>query len=344
MVNFFFADVSEFQGNVNGQALITGGFPVIIARVHNGYRPDLMMPARRDYLRTCGFAAIGWYQYLAHDRDAATQANEFLSTLGALGDNEFCVLDLEEGVGDQTARAQTWFSIVDPVGPKAWLYSGASFLNTQLSGTGHWGDRPLWIASYESGEPSGASAWQYTNGTYVSAGLGPIDFPGIGFCDASVFHGDVTAFIQMAGVPGQTPTKQRGNMLITQDNGGGYWMLDAIGGVFSEGGAPFCGSLPGLGVTPSAPIIGGASTPSGQGYWLAASDASVYALGDAQYLGPDPSWRAEWGIGTTDNPCVGIAAYMVDGQSSYALGACRENADPASYAMTPDGKYAQPIP
>jgi Glycosyl hydrolases family 25 len=342
VVDLFFPDVSEFQDNVDGPTLIGGGFPVIIARVHNGNRPDLMMPARRDYLRTCGFVAIGWYQYLVQNRDPATQAQEFLSTLGPLEQNEFCVLDLEEGQGDQTGRAESWFAVVDPTGPKAWLYSGASFLGEQLSGTGHWSDRPLWIASYESGEPGGASTWQYTNGSYVSVGYGPIDFPGIGFCDASVFHGDVTTFIEMAGVPGPAPPKQGGNMLITQDNGPGYWMLDEIGGVFAKGGAPFCQSLPGLGVMPSAPIIGGASTPSGQGYWLAGADASVYALGDAQYLGPDPTWRAQWGIGTTDNPCVGIAGCVIDGQSSYALGACRVGEDPDDYAMTPDGRYAQP--
>jgi hypothetical protein len=150
--------------------------------------------------------------------------------------------------------------------------------------------------------------------------------------------------IAMAQGQGPSPaptTQQRGNMLVTQDNGPGYWMLGPDGGVFAKGGAPFCGSLPGVGAKPNSPIIGGASTPTGNGYWLVDTLGEVYAFGDAQYLGPDPSWRADWGIGTADNPVIGIAACQLHGQSAYALGAARAGKDPADYAMEPDGRYAK---
>lgn len=135
------------------------------------------------------------------------------------------------------------------------------------------------------------------------------------------------------------PTQGGTNMLVTCPTGG-YWMLDPGGGVFAKGGAPFHGSLPGLGVTPSAPVIGGAATPSGQGYWLAGRDAMVYSFGDAQYNGPTPAWAARWAIGTADNPCVGIAEAQDHGQATYALGAARAGQDPTDYVLTVDGQFA----
>jgi hypothetical protein len=129
-----------------------------------------------------------------------------------------------------------------------------------------------------------------------------------------------------------------GNMLITCPPGG-YWIVDAGGGVFAHDGAPFHNSLPGLGVTPSAPIIGGESTPLGDGYWLVGRDGMVYAFGRAPYLGPTPRYTAEWGIGTADNPCIGIAQTIRGGDVTYVIGAERAGEDPASYVMEPDGRY-----
>src|SRR5215467_12410618 len=107
------ADISEYQANVDGNAYVHGGYGAIICRAHNGYRADHKMPGRRDYLRGCGLTGIGWYQYLAADRDPTDQAHEFVSTVGKLGDNEWPVLDHEEGAGDQRARANAWFKVVD---------------------------------------------------------------------------------------------------------------------------------------------------------------------------------------------------------------------------------------
>ncbi len=68
-------------------------------------------------------------------------------------------------------------------------------------------------------------------------------------------------------------------------DGGGYWLVNAGGGVFSYGDAAFHGSLPGLGITPAAPIVAIAATPTGGGYWLAAADSGVFAFGDATFYG-----------------------------------------------------------
>lgn len=97
--------------------------------------------------------------------------------------------------------------------------------------------------------------------------------------------------------------------------GGGYWLAQAGGGVFSYGTATFAGSLPGLGVVPAAPIVGMASTFDGKGYWLVSSDGGVYAFGDARYLGSLP------GLGVVPTaPIVGIAA-AATGNGYWLLGA-----------------------
>jgi len=91
--------------------------------------------------------------------------------------------------------------------------------------------------------------------------------------------------------------------MATTPDGGGYWLAQANGGVYSFGDAAFRGSLPGLGVVPAAPIVGIAPTPDGDGYWLVAEDGGVFAFGDAAFEGSLP------GLGIISAaPVAGIAA------------------------------------
>jgi len=78
--------------------------------------------------------------------------------------------------------------------------------------------------------------------------------------------------------------------------GGGVWLLDAAGGVFTLGGAKFFGSIPGR--RASGQIIGFAqgvaiaATPTRLGYWVLDRDGGVHAFGDARFLGSVPGRRA----------------------------------------------------
>jgi GH25 family lysozyme M1 (1,4-beta-N-acetylmuramidase) len=177
MPEIHMADVSEFQSNVDAPTYLKAGYQCIICRAHNGTRPDHMMPVRRDYLRRHSFVAIGWYQYVVAGRDAATQAHEFLQTLGGLRPNEYVIGDWEEGAGDQTHRAQAWFAVADRwCGFPATLYSGDSFLRNQLGGSGRWRGRPIWVAAYGQHEPSQAhTLWQYADNFHFPGVTGPSD-------------------------------------------------------------------------------------------------------------------------------------------------------------------------
>ena len=66
---------------------------------------------------------------------------------------------------------------------------------------------------------------------------------------------------------------------------GGYALVGPDGGVFCEDGAPFKGSLPGIGVRPNLPVVGMAWTLDGEGYWLVSADGGVYAFGSAPSRG-----------------------------------------------------------
>jgi hypothetical protein len=67
----------------------------------------------------------------------------------------------------------------------------------------------------------------------------------------------------------------------------GYWMVGSDGSVFSFGGAPFEGSLPGLGVHVSN-IVAIVPTGDSKGYWMIGSDGGVFAFGDAGFVGSLP--------------------------------------------------------
>jgi lysozyme len=228
-VSITFADISEFQDNFDADAYINGGYRVVIVRAHNGYRKDNKWPARRDYVRAKPFAAVGYYQYIAKDRDAAQQAQSFIDTVGRIAPNEFLIGDLEEGSGNQTARADAWFSVVDPwCGFLASLYSGKSFIENQLGGVARWGKRPLWIAAYLSSYsadmsryPAGAEFWQYSDRGR---------FPGLaGGVDSNVFPGDLADFlpaVRPGGAPSPAPTpREETSIAVGQMKDGGQEMF-----------------------------------------------------------------------------------------------------------------------
>lgn len=67
-------------------------------------------------------------------------------------------------------------------------------------------------------------------------------------------------------------------------SGNGAWQAGMDGGVTTYGDAQngFYGSLPGDGITPTAPVTAIAATPDGRGYWLLGARGHIYTFGDAK--------------------------------------------------------------
>ncbi len=70
--------------------------------------------------------------------------------------------------------------------------------------------------------------------------------------------------------------------LAQHEDGEGYWLAAADGGVFAFGNAQFFGSAAGASTAPMTDI---APSPTDNGYLLAATDGGVFAFGDAQFQG-----------------------------------------------------------
>ncbi len=85
----------------------------------------------------------------------------------------------------------------------------------------------------------------------------------------------------------------------TGEKAKGYWLVASDGGVFPFGEAIGYGSTGNIRL--NKPMVGMASTPSGNGYWLVAADGGIFPFGDAG------------GYGSTGNltlrqPIVGMAS------------------------------------
>jgi len=80
-------------------------------------------------------------------------------------------------------------------------------------------------------------------------------------------------------------TQRRFTGLAADPARGGYWLSGSEGAIFSHAGAPFFGSLPGLGITVTSPVAALASSPSGNGYWMAGADGGIFSFGDAGFVG-----------------------------------------------------------
>lgn len=190
-------DVSEFQPHTDMRGVkAANGGAAIIRACYGTSHPDAVFAKLRA--AASGFAFLGIYMYLTAAQDAATQAHTFVRLVGHLGPHEVPVLDLEEGSGNQSARAAAWLGVVDeafglsplPLNKRSWLYSGENFAQEHGLGPLFASPRHTWVAAYRGTEPTiGHSLWQSTNGL---AGSHVTSWPGAGHCDTNLYHGTLT--------------------------------------------------------------------------------------------------------------------------------------------------------
>jgi hypothetical protein len=292
MTDIQFADISEFQANAN-ILTYSAWSDTLIARAHNGYRPDHSFPGRLGIMRASTLRTRIYYQYIVAGADPAWQARAFIATIGTLQPGEGVMADYEEGPTNAIARLRAWFAVVDPwakLSHGAALYTGESFLNSYLGGAGTWAGRPLVLAKYSQPEPTEPHiAWQFTDGVYN----GRVNVPGIGYCDLSVHHGssgDLSTGLGIqsgstpapAPVPSPVPITQVVAGMAAPD-GQGYWMVSANGQVKGYGSAKTCGDLTTVGV--NSHIVDAWATPTGGGYTLVGADGGIFCFGDAGFFG-----------------------------------------------------------
>lgn len=234
-------DVSEFQAPANGNApnwagikAQNGGAAIIRVGYGNAHL-DNQFVANYTALKQNDYSFIGLYHYMRAGQDAVSQANAFCNWVGplsALFPGSIPILDLEEGSGDQSSRANQWFSIVDShygldqlaLSQRSWIYSGDNFARTQGLSPIFSSARRSWVAAYQSSEAGllPHSLWQSTNG---QTGANITSWSGCGRVDTSIWHGDLATLaslgFQPLGQPSPQPPAQKffeeENMLRAED-------------------------------------------------------------------------------------------------------------------------------
>jgi hypothetical protein len=104
---------------------------------------------------------------------------------------------------------------------------------------------------------------------------------GIATLAMGAIGGSVVGSVQLAGATNVTSGKCPAGPVP------GYYLAGSDGGIFAFGGAPYKGSLPGLGIHVNN-IVRTRATPDEGGYWMVGSDGGVFAFGDAPFFGSLP--------------------------------------------------------
>ena len=199
-------DLSEYQANasMSGVRSANGGAAIIRA-AYGASRTDEAFAKLRA--AASNFPFLGIYMYVRQDQDITAQAQAFLKITGRLAPHEVPILDLEEGTGNQEARANAWLTVVDealglacrPLNERSWLYSGLDYAETAGLAPVFASARHTWVAAYGPQEPSlGHTLWQCTNGTIGSYVSGS-SWPGAGRCDTNLYHGTLAELAALSG-------------------------------------------------------------------------------------------------------------------------------------------------
>jgi GH25 family lysozyme M1 (1,4-beta-N-acetylmuramidase) len=206
MGELLIADVSEHQGTINWSAHVASGQEAVIIRAHNGSRADNYWPGNRDRFQAAGGRITGIYQYLLSGRDAAQQARDFCTLVGPLRPGEFAALDLEDGDGDQSARARQWRQIVtNQLGTNPWIYASQYYFRDHSLGNAGFDTQRTWIAAYGPNRPPwpSHSMWQFSETYGPMAGISARH-------DCSKFFGTIDDLTDLVGSAGAVQHRPAG--------------------------------------------------------------------------------------------------------------------------------------
>ncbi len=179
--------------------------------------------------------------------------------------------------------------------------SGNTITDAFISGVAIYADAPgAKVSSVQvSGNAMSGNDWGETSGRLALSAVNVIAYPtaspGAAVTGVTVAGNTISGEFYGVWVAYATATSTSGNTISPLPGGrgvfnvpapaSGYWIAATNGGVYSFGESTNFGSLPGMHVTPSSPVVGIAHTIDQGGYWLAGANGAVYAFGEAKYYG-----------------------------------------------------------
>ena len=165
-------------------------------------------------------------------------------------------------------------------------------------------------------------------------------------CPGTIRLAQIPQIVYLAAVsinPTPPPAPKVSSNMATNVPTGGTLAVRPSGAVYAYPPATYYGSplqvdptkLPGgaNSFVPVAPVVGIASTKTGNGYWLVAEDGGVFSFGDAEYHGSvaaNPSWI---------KPVVGIALDPTHA-NGYTIVSDNGGPEPATYNCNEVNHYA----
>ena len=201
--NYYGIDVSEYQGNIDFNAVKNSGKSIVYIKATEGV--TYVDPNFATYYSNASNAGlnIGFYHFFRPDDDPRQQAQFFINTIGSWNPNCRYAIDLEitDGYGPEelTSMAIEFLEEVAALtGKNVVVYTYTNFANTSI--TSALGAYPVWIAEYGVNAPSNNAIWsswigfQYSESGSVNGISGQVDLNG--------FMNDI--FIGPANTPSDT--------------------------------------------------------------------------------------------------------------------------------------------
>src|SRR5262245_36586902 len=156
-------DVSEYQGNIDWNAVKASGIVFAIARVDDGFYMDKKFDQNWPAMKAAGIIR-GAYQFFEPGDDPSALADIMIQKMGPLGEGDLPpMLDVEVTGGQPPSvindRIHVWIDKVQAAtGRKPLIYTGKYFWNDNV-GSADFASYPLVLAAYVSGCPDTPSAW-----------------------------------------------------------------------------------------------------------------------------------------------------------------------------------------
>jgi GH25 family lysozyme M1 (1,4-beta-N-acetylmuramidase) len=174
-------DVSHHQGNIDWKKVAAEGVKFAFIKASEGYTfVDSKFKTNVEGANAVGIRT-GAYHYAKFSTvaEAVAEARHFISVISAVDLTYPVVLDLEEdkkkaGKKVLTEAALAFINLVNTTGRIVLLYSGKSFLESNLDET-KLKDIPLWVARYNSTLGRSADIWQHSDKGIVPGILGHVD-------------------------------------------------------------------------------------------------------------------------------------------------------------------------